>query len=193
MFFRTALLLLVMMVLYSTAHAKYYAEPDSMTTHLKGLKGVHVVAEDLQPVLTKAGIQKDAMVTKVNARLRSLEVPLYSDYEASDSPFIPMLFININSVSGNNGNIAFAVTVTVLEPSISLRDGESVLKAQTWISGLIKVTDDHTEVCKTVLDVVDQFAYEYLIANLEPTDSLTSKDKAILNFVMADAAKESRK
>jgi hypothetical protein len=145
---------------------------------LKGLHGVNVLVEELQPEAEKYGLTKEAIQTDTELRLRQYGIKVLSPEE----PLISWLYINVTTVVDEPlGIAAVAVQVQFRQQVLLYRNLKTRVIATTWRKDMVvrvgatKLKD----VRESVKDLVDKFINDYLAVNPkeEPSAEKDSKVK----------------
>lgn len=139
---------------------------------LRGLQGVNVIVEGLQPEMEEAGITKKAIQTKVELRLRTLGIKVLSETERLQTPGRPYLYLNLNSVFYKNDigqliRCSYSLELSLHEIVLLKRDKSKECDAAIWDKGFcgsvgIRYID---EIYDSILNFVDTFCNDYLAAN----------------------------
>jgi hypothetical protein len=128
---------------------------------LRGLPGVEVIVEQLQPELEAAGLTTASVRAAVVQLLTAARIPVYATQAANASDAKPYIYVHLNAtgVRGATG-YAVAVQVQVRQTLQSLVTGYRIVDAVTW--------DAHTVVHATgaalpaVTAAVRQFADQFV-------------------------------
>jgi hypothetical protein len=131
---------------------------------LVGLRGVEVIVENMQPEADRRGLNRNQIQTDVELRLRKAGVRVLTEDEMWNTPGMPTLIVNVNTVFGT-GICAYSVHVELTE-KVKLDRGFSVSGA-IWEIGMIGAigTGDMRKIREYVGDMVDKFINDYLAAN----------------------------
>ena len=109
---------------------------------LRGLRGVGVLIEDLQPNAKKVGLTESQLKIDVEVELRKAGIPVLTDDKRWDTPGMPKLYVNINSVDrsglvGASELYAYGIKVA-LQQMVDLRRNRSMTgTATTWETGTV--------------------------------------------------------
>ena len=148
---------------------------------LRGLKQLCVVVEDLGSDIQNDGLDRSAVQTDVEVKLRLAGIQVVTCQEASKTPGGPLLVVNINSMLAKDlglyaVNVELSFEQTVLLEHLEFRQDAHVetnpdvwrIFATTWIdSGLLTVgkTRVSQAVRDSIRDKVDKFINDYLAVN----------------------------
>jgi hypothetical protein len=134
---------------------------------LKGLEGIYVLIEELDPALKERGLTKDQIQTDVELKLRMAGIRILSEKELLTSPGLPSLYIAINAVKLD---MIFAFDIYVgLDQYIKLTRNPLIISlAATWSTtgiGSVGETRVRENIREKVKDLVDKFINAYLSVN----------------------------
>ena len=159
-------LLVLFLLISSTAYAqqtKYNIES------LRGLKGVNVVVEDLQPNIEADGLGRDSIQADVELELRLAGIRVLTEEERLKEPGCPYLYVNVNSYKDSTiQTYVFSISVELKQDVILMRYLQTVVYgATTWYTsrvGIVRaqMVDDIRDFVK---DDVDKFINDYLSVN----------------------------
>jgi hypothetical protein len=131
---------------------------------LRGLPGVEVIVESLQPELERNGLTTAAIRADVERRLRDGGVAIYESQAANPSPAKAYLYVHLNALTlPLDAGYAIAVQVHLRQTLRSLVTGSNIVNAMTWdkqnvvgipAAALPSVRDE-------VLTFIDQFVEDW--------------------------------
>jgi hypothetical protein len=137
---------------------------------LKGLKGVHVLVEDLNIDAEADGLSKDAIQTDVERKLQQSGIRVLTQTQMQAAPGKPALCVRV-STAEIPGYPTYSCFISVeLKESVKLQRnfGIQVVGATTWQTngdvGYVNTQSLFT-LRDRVKDKVDQFCNAYLKAN----------------------------
>jgi hypothetical protein len=129
---------------------------------LKGIKALNVLVEDLPDGAKTLGLTKEMIQTDVELKVRLAGIRAVSSEERAKLPGSPALYVNI-IVSDDSRAAHIEV---VLEQNVSLeRNGQSVLAATTWSTGILVTNPTAQGLRNFTKDHVDQFVNDWLSVN----------------------------
>jgi hypothetical protein len=140
---------------------------------LKGLKGVEVLIEELNPDLENLNLTMIQIQSDVESKLRKAGVQVLSKEENEKIQPLrkPYLYIKINSckLSSRRESIAFNIGIA-LNQQVLLRgqaDAKKCVFAPTWYTSVVGAAGRKNiqEILDTVQDLTDKFINAYLKAN----------------------------
>ena len=153
-------------VLLLAASAATAQDTEINRQSLKGLKGVYVLVESLQPGAERDGLNKTSIQTDVELKLRQAGIMVLTEAESFETPGAPHLYINLNTRSGSV--YAFSINVRLRQTVRLDRDPSMQLSAvTTWSEEALGIIgrDNLREIRDYIKDYVDQFINAYLSVN----------------------------
>jgi hypothetical protein len=147
--------------------------PLSSMESLKGLKGVEVLIEELNPDLENLNLTMIQMQSEVEAKLRKAGVLVLSKEENEKIQPLrkPYLYIKINSskLSCRKESIAYNIGIA-LNQQVTLRgqaDAKKCFFAPTWYTSIVGAAGPKNVqvILDAVQDLTDKFIDAYLKAN----------------------------
>jgi hypothetical protein len=133
---------------------------------LRGLNGVYVLVEVLNPEAERLGLTQDQIKTDVELRLRKAGVRVLTNEDRYKTPGMPYLYVNVNtSFKSGTGLCAHSVGVELKEMVMLARRFETV--GSIWRTGSVGTVGiaNIKELRGSVGDLVDEFINDYLAAN----------------------------
>jgi len=158
------ILILVMLLTSSSfAFAEYYTDQKET---LRGLTGVFVLIENLDPEIEKDGLTRSQIRTDVELKLRLAGIKVLSKEERLKSPGMPYLYVHTNifkmeDIIGYVYSISVLLTQTVLLE----RDMKNSSFADTWKTAYVGITSDLENIRMKIKGRVDKFINDYLAVN----------------------------
>jgi hypothetical protein len=139
---------------------------------LRGIEGVHVIVERLQPESERYGLNSQQLQTDVELQLRQAGIRVLTKEELFAIPSAPWLYINVNVQPRSEGLAAYSIGV-VLNQRASLKSDGSLASVATWSSGEVgSVGSAHLSTIRDVVkDQVNQFVNAYLSVHPRPAFS----------------------
>jgi hypothetical protein len=158
---RRILLLAAILLLPPATNAAGDAPLDRAT--LKGLKGVAVVVDVIDPELEKLGLTRDVMLSRLLARLQARHIIV-------DPGATEFVGLRITAVRASHGPIALSLTLGLYQPVLLSRNHEVRTSTQTWEVESVLLADPKVLVtaCRESSDdLADRFAAAFLAINPE--------------------------
>ncbi len=160
----------ILMVLFLLIPSSVLAQTDSEVESLKGLKGVNVLVEVLNPDIEADGLSIDNIQTDVELKLRLAGIKVLTRQEMLKEPGSPYLYVNVNSHKIESGTYSFNIMVSLkqgvyLECDSSIR----IFGVTTWnnatIGGVTRLQNVSNFIRDGIKDFVDEFINDYLSVN----------------------------
>ena len=132
---------------------------------LRGLPGVEVLVEGLQPELERSGLTGAAIRADVEQRLRARGISVYASQADNPSPAKPYLYVHINALPLQRPEgYAIAVQLQLRQTLRSLVTSSNIVNAMTWDThNVLGVpTPNLQSVQAEVRDYVDRFIKDWL-------------------------------
>jgi hypothetical protein len=110
---------------------------------LKGLKGVFVLVEDLNPTEEQAGLKTADIQSDAIQKLQAAGIPLLSKEQDIDAPGMPTLYINVSVASSATSDLwPFSIDVNFEQQATLKRNPDTfVPTAITWHVGSLGSVD----------------------------------------------------
>ena len=99
---------------------------------LRGLIGVEVLVEPLQPEVERNGLTAASIRSDVEQQLRAGGITIYPSQVANTSPAKPYLYVHLNAVALQTGMLAIGVQLQLRQTLRSPVTGSNVVNAMTW-------------------------------------------------------------
>ena len=139
---------------------------------LRGLKGIAVVVEALQPDAERDGLHKDQIKTDIELKLRQAGIRVLTTEESFKTPGSPYLYVNLNTTKndvlyGALSTYAFALQVALKQDVTLTRDSDFKGSAPTWEMHTLGTVGANNlpDVRRILGDLVDRFSNDYLAEN----------------------------
>lgn len=130
---------------------------------LRGLKGIGLVIDVLDPELEKLGVTRDALITRLLARLQGNRIRI-------DPGAAEFAGLRITAVRGNRGPFALALAFGLYQPVLLSRDHDLRTSTQTWEVETVLLADPKvlaTACAESADELADRFAAAYRSVNPE--------------------------
>jgi hypothetical protein len=131
---------------------------------LRGLPGVEVVVEAIQPEVERAGLTEAGIKADVVERLRAGGIVVYASQKENPSPAKPYLYIHVNALAlPEQGLYAVAVQVHLRQTLQSPVTSSNVVNAMTWDAHNVVGVPAASlpDVQEEVREYVDQFLADW--------------------------------
>lgn len=139
-------------------------ESDPDAASLKGLAGVEVVVEGLNPAAAASGLTEEQIRADAEARLRQSGIRVLTSEERLKTPGRPFLYVNVNAVGPGGSTVAFSSEVSLSQACFLARDPRSVAFGETWSRGKVGLGKPDF-IRAGIKDLVDAFAAAYRAEN----------------------------
>ena len=137
---------------------------------LKGLQGVFVLVEDLNPPEEQAGLKTADIQADAEQQLKAAGIPLLSKAQNLDTPGMPTLYISVSVASSTTTEVwPFSIDVNLEQQATLKRSPDTfVPTAITWHVGSIGAVDKSNvrSVRDRVTEQVAKFVNAYFKVNL---------------------------
>lgn len=158
---RRIIFLAVLLLLPPATRAAGDAPLDRAT--LKGLKGVAVVVDVIDPELEKLGLTREVVLARLLGRLQARHIPI-------DPAATEFVGLRVIAVRASHGPLALSLTLGLYQPVLLSRNHETRTSTQTWEVDSVLLAD--TKVLLTAFressdDLADHFAAAFLAINPE--------------------------
>ena len=149
------------------------AVDDHRRATLKGLTGVNVAVEILDPEIERAGLMREQLQTAAELKLRQSAIHVLTDEERFKIPGKPFLYVNLQTYQQkeNKNLVFFHFQVQLKQDVLLARDNTPSVATVTWetpqrlgVVGISKVRDLRA----VIIDDVERFCNEYLTVNPNP-------------------------
>jgi hypothetical protein len=144
------------------AHGQMFVSTGADT--LRGLPGIEVIVDSLQPELESGGLTNAALRADVEGRLRRGGITIYPSQVANPSPAKPYLYIALNALTLPAGaGYALGVQVHLRQTLRSPVTNSNIVNAMTWdIHNVLAVPAAGLQSVRAeVLTFVDQFVEDW--------------------------------
>jgi hypothetical protein len=165
-FTRTRLTIVAPFLLLASMPASAFAQMFITTGRdtLRGLPGVEVAVEQLEPELERDGLTGAAVRAEVVQRLRAAGVAVYASQNENPSEAKPYLYVDVNGVRLGGQNLyAIAVQVQVRQTLRSPVTSSNIVDAMTWDARTVLVVPANGlgSVRSTIGEYVDHFIEDW--------------------------------
>ncbi len=142
-------------------------DPPEINT-LRGLEGVHVLVEKMQPDAERDGLISEGIQMDVELKLRKAGIRVLTFEERVSAPGSPYLYINVNAALNKTIQLySFTINVQLKQDVYLARNPAIATKATTWsIEGTGGVGQQRLrDIREQIADYVDTFINAYLAMN----------------------------
>jgi hypothetical protein len=137
---------------------------------LRGLPGVEVVVEGLEPELEAGGLTGASLKSEIEGRLRARGISVYASQADNPSPAKPYLYLDLNPLTLQHGELAIAVQLHVRQTVQSPATQSHIVNAITWdlLSVIAVKPGDIAETRAAVQALVEQFIEDWVSVHDSP-------------------------
>lgn len=134
---------------------------------LRGLEGVYVSVERLNPEIEKDGVTEGLIRRDVELKLRMAGIRALSKEEWFDVMGSPYLYVNVNAlILRETREYIYSIHIAFKQNVYPVREPIVILGATTWsIGGIIGITSDLDKIRASLKGRVDEFIDAYLSVN----------------------------
>ena len=164
---KNALLLatVALLLLAMSGRSAMAFDDESTRATLKGLPGVWVWVEDFSDDAKRAGFNQQTFQTDVELKLRLAGIKILTEQERMFTSGIPYLYLNVNPLHGQHGQIhAYTINLELNQWVWLGREPSIRAPATTWSVGSVGY-GKLSNVRNAVKDLVDQFINAWLSVN----------------------------
>jgi len=137
-------------------------------TTLRGLKGVYVLIEELNPDLEKDGLTGEQLLTDAELKLRKVGIEVLTEEEWLKTPDLPYLYVNINGDKVKNTFYCLSIQVSLIQEIRLERNSFIKASSSTWQTSSVGGCNESV-VISTVRDglgdIINNFINDYLAEN----------------------------
>ena len=164
----TGIALLLVVIQVADARGQQFTPTGRGT--LRGLPGVEVIVEELEPELEAGGLTGASLKSEIETRLRARGITVYASQAENPSPAKPYLYLDLNALPLEHGEIAIAVQLHVRQTLQSPATQANIVNAMTWdLLSLIAVKAGRMPEARTVVQtLVEQFIEDWVSVHDPP-------------------------
>jgi hypothetical protein len=158
---RRILLLTALLLLPTSTNAAGDQAIDRAT--LKGLKGVGVIIDVIDPEIEKLGVTREVVLTRMLTRLAT-------DHINVNPAATEFLGLRMTAVRGGHGPFAVSLSLGLYQPVLLSRNHDLRTSTQTWEVETVLMADPKiliTACSESAEDLIDRFAVAFRSANPE--------------------------
>ena len=134
---------------------------------LRGLKGVMVFIEEIEPDVENHGLTKVLLKRKVESRLRQADIPVLTRDEAFNMPGKPYLYLSLTTHNTGIGLYSYSIRIEFNQDVCIIREPSIRAGATTWVANVVGIVGaaNLPAVTEDVIVLTDKFIHDYLAAN----------------------------
>ena len=164
---KIAVLFSIFMMLI-TAASVYSQQGIPETESLKGLGGIGVMIDDIDPVAVKDGLDADQLKSSVTEGLRNGGIKILDPTEMKSTSGQPRIVVYINTIKHSGGVYSFTVSVSLDQIVLLERNQQIKEIVPTWSvlgTGASLPEDLNEDINVYVKQLVGQFVKDYKQVN----------------------------
>jgi hypothetical protein len=145
-----------------------FAQTDLQRETLRGLAGVWVVVEKLNPELDQAGLTRTQLQTDAEDRLHKVGIKVLTQDECWTTPGMPWLYITVALLKASETTYAATIGTSLNQEITLTRNPQIKTFGVTWDAGVHIGTvgaDSLPTVRESVGGLIDKFITDYLAVN----------------------------
>ena len=133
----------------------------------RGLKGVYVFVENLEPQIEKDGLTQNSIKRDVEMMLRKAKIKTLSKGEWFDMTGSPYLYVNPNVLKlTETKEYIYSISIALKQNVYPVREPIEILGAATWsVGGIIGITPNLDKIRASVKELANKFIQTYLSVN----------------------------
>jgi hypothetical protein len=140
------------------------AEPQDT---LRGLKGVMVLIEEIDPDVENHGLTKGLLKKEVESQLRQADIPVLTREEAFNMLGKPYLYLNLTTHNTGVELYSYSIRMELNQDVCIIRESSIRAGATTWIANVVGIVEARNlpAVAEDTTQLTDKFIHDYLGAN----------------------------
>jgi hypothetical protein len=162
-------------ILGLTASGSWAVDNEQSREVLRGLPGLGVLVERLNPDAEHAGLTETQIQTDVELRLRQAGIAVLTEGERLRTPSMPVLYVRVSTYKrGEIGVFAYNISVELLQ-FVLIEHNSTHVTTTTWSTGALGIVGEQnlSLIRASIRDYVDRFINAYLAVNPRPAGSAT--------------------
>jgi hypothetical protein len=159
------------MVVLTTAIAVFFlcfisfafAEDKELTRlTLRGIKGVYVVIESIEPEIENLGLTQAQIRADVEAKLREASITIAPDFQRG----LPAVYLYVQVLRPEKINrLFYSISLSLLQNVVLERDPNVKTNTDTWLVRVLGMSSGTEAIRSDIRSLLDQFIEEYRKAN----------------------------
>ncbi len=133
---------------------------------LRGLKGVYVAVEAMNPALEASGLSRGQIEKAVESQLRQAGIGTWTKQEWALQPGSPFLYVNAHVVRlPDTPEFVYSIGVNFRQNVYPVREAVEIIGASTWAVGVVTgITAEPEKIRNAVETQVEKFitAFRYV-------------------------------
>ena len=134
---------------------------------LRGLKGVMVFIEEIEPDVENHGLTKVLLKRRVESRLRQADIPVLTRDEAFNMPGKPYLYLSLTTHNTGIGLYSYSIRIEFNQDVCIIREPSIRAGATTWVANVVGIVGaaNLPAVTEDVIVLTDRFIHDYHATN----------------------------
>ena len=164
---RRGILMLPALMLWIFPLTALGADDEITRRSLKGLKGIFVSVEHIEPGVEKDGLTRKKIRAAVTKRLREAGINVLSKEKWFDEEGSPFLYVNADILKlKTTSEYVYCIQIALKQDVYPVRLPVNIHGAATWVpGGLLGITFNLDKIQRSILDQVDRFVNTYHAVN----------------------------
>jgi hypothetical protein len=140
-----------------------FAEDKEMTRlTLRGIKGVYVVIESIEPEIENLGLTQAQIRADVEAKLREANITVAPDFQRG----LPAVYLYVQVLRPEKINrLFYSISLSLLQNVILERDPNVKTNTDTWLVRVLGMSSGTEAIRSDVRSLLDQFIEDFRKAN----------------------------
>jgi len=157
----------LVVLLFSISSAAHAIDSGYSRQSLKGIRGLHVLVEDLTEPTRETGFRKQKIEKDVETKLRVAGIRSLTQDQHLRVEGQPYLYVAVSALQNPSADnlIVYYFNVELIQNVLLERDSTVLVDAPTWSINRIGATHRTKQVKDELKDFVDRFISAYLSVN----------------------------
>jgi hypothetical protein len=145
----------------------FFAQDDELSRQtLRGLDGVHVVIEFVNPEIVGDGLTQDRLQADVELQLQEAGITVLSEAENQTTPGRPLMYMNVNILKYKYiPAYIYNIRLELVQDVYLVRSSNVKIGGVTWSINTAGIVPKLNDIKTSMENLVDYFAKAYLSAN----------------------------
>ena len=163
--FQRASIILSNIAFLTVMNSLSFAEDWDDRVSLRGLQGVRIVVEDVDPQIVKDGLAKDQLYTDVELKLLMAGIKVLTEAEARMEKGRPWLYVNAAIMKTDSESYIYTIFIEFNQDVRLVRDPDVAVSTGTWKVVHTGMAHKISHIRERVKMHVDEFVDAYLSVN----------------------------
>ena len=161
-------------VSFMAVNLSSFADDRDDRTSLRGVQGVRIVVEKLNPEVVKDGLTEGQIRADVDLKLSVAGIKVLSEEESRKEKGRPWLYVNAAVMKTEGGSYVYTIFIEFNQDVRLVRDPDIEVSTGTWEVVHTGMTDKLSHIRERVKTHVDEFVNAFLSVN--PKQGQTESD-----------------